>query len=89
MYSILKLCKEHVRTARAPGQANLDEQQLEKYFDFLAGLDFLTIHDGECGATEKGRARTDQVQTEYEFESYEAWAKYMEDPKTMQIWAKA
>jgi hypothetical protein len=30
----------------------------------------------------------DHVQIEYEFESYEAWAKYMQDPKTMELMEK-
>ena len=29
---------------------------------------------------------TDQVQIEYEFESLQAWAKYMEDPKSVASW---
>jgi predicted transcriptional regulator len=55
MYTILKRCTKHTKKVHVPAQVNLDEQQLGKYLDFLAGLDFLTIHDGECGTTEKGR----------------------------------
>jgi predicted transcriptional regulator len=55
MYTILKLYKEHTKKTHVPVRACLDEEQLEKYLDFLTGLGFLTTHDGECGTTEKGR----------------------------------
>jgi hypothetical protein len=31
---------------------------------------------------------TDQPQLEYEFESYEGWGRYMDNPKTIEDWGK-
>jgi predicted transcriptional regulator len=55
MCTLLKLCTEDVKTTHVPARASFDDHQMEKYFDFLTGLGFLTTHDGECGTTEKGR----------------------------------
>ncbi|MCJ7610494.1 hypothetical protein MUP00_12670 [Candidatus Bathyarchaeota archaeon] len=56
MYTLLKHCTEDVKTTHVPARASFDDHQMEKYFDFLAGLGLLTVHDGECGTTEKGTA---------------------------------